>query len=129
MKLEIIREWVFKAEEDYFALEILARQRKKRIYDIICFHSQQCAEKYLKALLVFHECSPPKSHDLSRLSDLLKSQEPAVILMIDLCERLTPYGVEFRYPGEEATAQEAKMAVAAAKEIRRFVRARLKLSK
>lgn len=129
MKRKLVQEWVAKAEEDYLTLEILARQRKKRIHDSICFHAQQCAEKYPKALLMLHRISPPKIHDLVQLADLVKSHEPAVVLMTDLCDRLSPYGVEFRYPGEEATSRRAKAAYAAAKEIRRFARARLKLSR
>ncbi len=129
MKHKVIEEWIAKAEQDYDALKILSRQRKRRVFDAICFHAQQCAKKYLKALLVFHRVSSPKSHDLGKLADLLQSFEPSVALMTDLCERLSPYGVEFRYPGEEAIASEAKAACAAAKEIRRFARARLKLSR
>ena len=129
MKRKIIEEWIAKAEQDYDALKILSRQRKHRVFDTICFHAQQCAEKYLKALIVFHRVSLPKIHDLGKLADLLQPFEPSIGLMTDLYERLSPYGVEFRYPGEEAIASEARIAIAAAKEIRRFVRDRLNLSR
>jgi hypothetical protein len=39
----------------------------------------------------------------------------------DLLDRLNPYAVEFRYPGEEVSVEEAKMAVRAMKEARRFI--------
>ncbi len=127
MKHKAIQEWIAKAEEDYLTLEIPARQRKKRVHDSVCFHAQQCAEKYLKALLVLHRISTPKIHDLGQLADLLNPREPAIALMTDLCDQLTRYGIEFRYPGEDATSDRAKTACSAAKEIRHFVRARLNL--
>ena len=43
------REWVAKAEEDHLAALDLARRRKRPLWSGVCFHAQQCAEKYLKA--------------------------------------------------------------------------------
>ena len=42
--------WVGKAEDDYRAAQLLALSSKP-LHDQICFHCQQAAEKYLKALL------------------------------------------------------------------------------
>ncbi|PWU17906.1 MAG: hypothetical protein C5B50_10290 [Verrucomicrobia bacterium] len=44
------REWVKKAENDFETAAALMR-RKKILGDSICFHCQQCVEKYLKARL------------------------------------------------------------------------------
>lgn len=128
MKSKLVAEWVTKAEEDFLTVEVLARQRKKRIHNSICFHAQQCAEKYLKALLVSHKLPTRKAHDLGELADALRSYEPTIVLIEDLFDGLTPYAVESRYPGDDATAREAKAARKAAGEIRRFARSRLKLS-
>ena len=46
----LTREWVRKAEADYRAAELLDRGSDP-LHDQACFHCQQCAEKYLKALL------------------------------------------------------------------------------
>jgi HEPN domain-containing protein len=46
----------------------------------------------------------------------------------DLLDLLNPYSVEFRYPGEETTVEEAKAAVRAMKKVRRFVQGLLTLS-
>ena len=43
--------WVERAEEDY-AIARFALRRKPPFTYSACFHAQQCAEKYLKALLV-----------------------------------------------------------------------------
>lgn len=79
-------------------------------------------ELVLKALLVLHAIAIPKTHDLVRLLDLLKSREPTLALITDLCHRLNPYAVEFRYPGEFATRREATWAAGAAQEIRQTIR-------
>lgn len=47
----IATEWVSKAEGDFAILERECRARKNPSYDGVCFHAQQCAEKYLKARL------------------------------------------------------------------------------
>ena len=41
-------EWAQKAERDYAAIA-LHQQAKSPDFDLICFHAQQCIEKYLKA--------------------------------------------------------------------------------
>jgi hypothetical protein len=41
------RDWIDKAEHDYLASVDLARRRKLPLHDMVCFHCQQAAEKYL----------------------------------------------------------------------------------
>jgi HEPN domain-containing protein len=55
--------WAEKADEDY-QLVLLSLRRKKPLTYGATFHAQQCAEKYLKGLLVRQGVSPPKVHDL-----------------------------------------------------------------
>ena len=56
--------WVEKAEEDWDTANMLFKLTKP-YKGIICFHFQQSAEKYIKAILVLKENSFPKTHDLS----------------------------------------------------------------
>lgn len=42
-------EWVRKAEDDRVVAHEIS-QTKSRLHDVVCFHSQQCAEKYLSAV-------------------------------------------------------------------------------
>ena len=72
----ITLEWVEKAEGDYASAQRELRARKSPNYDSACFHAQQCAEKYLKARLQEAEISFPKTHDLTKLLDLLLPVEP-----------------------------------------------------
>src|SRR5207253_8193368 len=45
-------------------------------YDAVCFHAQQCAEKYLKACLQEADLPFRKTHDLSELLHSLLSVHP-----------------------------------------------------
>jgi HEPN domain-containing protein len=45
--------WVQRAEEDYAIAAASVRRKQPWTYGA-CFHAQQCAEKYLKAILVAH---------------------------------------------------------------------------
>jgi len=67
------REWIDKAEEDFAVATTLARPRKKPLWGPVCFHAQQCVEKYLKARLNEASLAFHKSHDLEHL---LKSGAP-----------------------------------------------------
>ncbi len=121
MSREYVKEWTEKADQDYQALLLLARQKKRFLPDIICFHAHQCVEKYLKALLVRHGQKIVKTHDLIFLLDQIKEIEPELELLRDLFRRLNRYSVKFRYPGEGATRSEAKWAVKQTKEIRKIL--------
>src|SRR5436190_9567290 len=63
----LVAEWALKAEGDLIVAERELRARKKPIYDACCYHSQQSAEKYLKAFLVSKRISPPRTHNLVEL--------------------------------------------------------------
>jgi len=56
------------ASEDLQAAEVLL---KARIFNQVLFHSQQCVEKSLKALILFEGKNPPKTHQLSSLMLLI----------------------------------------------------------
>jgi len=114
-----------KAEQDYAGACILARQRKKRVHDLVCFHCQQAAEKYLKGYLAGEMISFPKTHDLAFLKTLVSEKLTGIELISDLLLLLNRFGILPRYPGDEATAADAKRALKAVKEVRKFFALRL----
>ncbi|MFZ5882847.1 MAG: HEPN domain-containing protein [Chloroflexota bacterium] len=73
----------------------------------ICFLAQQCAEKAIKAILVFEEVDFPKNHDLDRLRDLIPNGWKFKEMFPDLAE-LTIWAVESRYPGNTPDVVEAE---------------------
>ncbi|HLF06406.1 MAG TPA: HEPN domain-containing protein [Thermoplasmata archaeon] len=119
------REWVDKAEADRATALRESKVRSNPNRDAVCFHAQQCAEKYLKAFLQESGVAFPKVHDLVALATLCESVDPEFATLKGDAGTLIGSAVEVRYPGKKATAGEAKSALAAAQSIRRFVRARL----
>jgi HEPN domain-containing protein len=118
----ITREWVAKAEEDYVAALYLSRKRKSPMPSIVCFHCQQCAEKYLKARLVEANVPFPKTHNLTVLLRLVLAIEPAIGRLQAKLTPLNHYAVEFRYPGDESTQEEARIALANCHAVRKEIR-------
>ncbi len=121
------RDWIRKAEGDYLAAVALSRRRKVPLHDQVCFHCQQSAEKYLKARLEEAGIPSPKTHDLEKLLILVTHVEPLWSALGLHLKRLTDYAVNFRYPGSEATAREAKTALADCKAMRKEARIALHL--
>ena len=121
------REWVDKAEADYAAAILLRRSRKKHSRDIVCFHLQQCVEKYLKARLDEANIPIPKTHDLERLLDLALPLEPLWASLRPALAALTSYAVEIRYPGHTVTPAETKLLARDTAHIRAVIRQRLGL--
>ena len=123
MKLrQDVRDWLQKAEVDFESAKILSRKRKQNLVDAVCFHSQQCAEKYLKALLTRHRISFPKTHDLVELLQLALAIEPTLELLRPDLIRLRPFAVNVRYPGEFATKKDAKVSLKAMGHVRERIR-------
>src|SRR5260221_3474374 len=108
----LLRQWIEKADAD---LEVALRMAVEaadnvRIREIVGFHCQQAAEKYLKALLTRYQIEFPKTHDIKRLLNLVGGASGPVADSLSAAKWLTPFGVEIRYasdasemlPGDEA---------------------------
>jgi len=93
------QEWAEKAEGDY---RVTASQWRvaEPVYDAICFHAQQCAEKYLKAWLVEQGMDFPKTHDLEALAKLCASSLPELGALMDGLRFLTSFAVEIGWASE-----------------------------
>lgn len=113
--------WLNRAEEDYILARYALRRRKPLIYGA-CFHAQQCAEKYLKAILISRGQAFPKTHDLLALNDLCEQAGVMLPIDVDHLDLLSSYAVQIRYPGAELTPEEARRAYGIAQSVRRFVR-------
>jgi HEPN domain-containing protein len=122
----LTREWVQKAEGDFASGGRDYRARKSPNYDSACFHSQQCAEKYMKAVLQELVIAFPKTHDLEKLMRLLPP-DPFWVAMQPKLHTLSAAAVDSRYPGAFATKLQAREAIRIAKEVRDRCRHMLKL--
>jgi HEPN domain-containing protein len=96
---DFVHQWLKKAESDLSTARILL-DASVEDYFPCAFHSQQAAEKFLKAYLVRHQVEFRKTHDLDELLTLAGSVDSSLRQETGSCVWLTPYGVDFRYPGE-----------------------------
>ena len=120
-------EWVQKAEGDFSTAVREFRARKEPNFDAVCFHAQQCAEKYLKARLQEAGLPGSRTHSLTALLDAVLPVEPMwEVHRLDLAT-LSAYAVECRYPGESADREQAKEALALCRGFRALVRPSLGL--
>jgi HEPN domain-containing protein len=126
IKTEFTREWIRKAESDFKTAGHLL-QGGPDFAEGAAFHSQQAAEKYLKAFLVWHQIEFQKTHDIEALLRLAEKVNDKLPEILREAVILTPYGVDYRYPGEypEVTIADAKRALRLADCVRAEVRSRL----
>ena len=114
------------AEEDYVGMQQL-HQGQHPLYNIVCFHAQQCVEKYLRAWLQEANIPFSRTHDLKELLELIVPSVPIWQVWEPDFSSLSKYTVATRYPGASATADETAHAVRICDEVRRAVREQLKL--
>ena len=122
-----VAEWVAKAEGDFLTAGRELRARKAPNYDAVCFHAQQCAEKYLKAMLQENKKHIPKIHNLVELMMLCEEIDNSFELLRADLVTMERYSVRVRYPGNFAEKDEAQSAYAAAGTVRKFIRQKLGL--
>lgn len=96
-------------------------------WEIVGFHAQQAAEKYLKALLVSFGDTPPKTHDLAELVGLCEQHDPSLGELTEECAFLSPQAVSSRYPDSphEPTRDDALRGVEISGRVRDAILARL----
>ena len=125
-KIDLVRAWLKKAENDLLATE---NSIEAKLYDIASFHAQQCAEKYLKAFLTYHEIEFEKTHAIEDLLLLASQIDDTFAEMIEEGKKLTPYAVEIRYPLliEEPSEEKAKQLLRIAIKIKELVLNKLQL--
>ena len=119
-------EWMVKAENDLKNAANTLEMEEACPTDTVCFHAQQCTEKYLKAFLVSKGVDFPRSHDIETLVGLLPN-EIEVGLSPTEQRRLTTYATVTRYPGdyEPISLEEARQSVRLARRVRRVLRRHL----
>jgi HEPN domain-containing protein len=120
-------EWVDKAEKDLFTARREQRVRKASNDDAVCFHSQQAAEKYLKAMLQEMNLPIPRVHSLAELLALVAKKDPDLLILQPYTNIMEGYAIQFRYPGFTADKDEAKAALKAADRVCSIIKNKLGL--
>jgi HEPN domain-containing protein len=104
--------WLRQAAKDRNAAQVLIGAEPSRSV----FHSQQAAEKAVKAFLTFHQIPFRKTHNLTDLGSQCASVDPSLEALLREVADLTDYASAFRYPDApyEPDADEAARALAIA---------------
>lgn len=132
VKAEFVRRWLERAEGDWRLCHRLMADPEP-YPEAIAFHCQQAAEKYLKAYLTWQQVEFPKTHDIKRLVELVKSCDRALAEDLGEAAALTPYAVEYRSPGEypplipDDTANAIALADRVRDRIRTYLRNKLEI--
>ncbi len=108
--------------------EIISLATQEPATDTVCFHSQQCVEKYLKAYLVLHQKYFKKTHNIAKLIELCKEIDKDFEELYRFgASNLIDYAVEIRY-GEEfyfPSKEEAEETIKIAEKVKEFIKKKL----
>lgn len=115
-------DWILKANEDLNSAKILIDNDGAN--SIIAFHSQQAAEKMLKAFLLYKTNETASGHSLSYLLRQCKKHESSFDEIEDHIYILDDYYIETRYPADapiDITDKDAKISIESAEIILDFI--------
>ncbi|MEK7535872.1 MAG: HEPN domain-containing protein [Patescibacteria group bacterium] len=119
-------EWQKFANDDLETAELLLKEDGP--INPVCFHSQQAAEKYLKAYLVLNDRRLEKTHDLGSLLNLCTKIDISFEQLLKNILYLSEFYTETRYPGDipEFNFDHASKAFDHAKIVKEFVLSKFK---
>lgn len=120
-------EWIELAEGDY-TVAIENQQGDNQVFPVICFLTQQCVEKYLKAMLQQNNIPIPKTHNLDELLNLILPTYPSWSSWKNQLSSLTTHAVDSRYPGDIPTETDADKAMEICNIVRDAIRIELNIS-
>lgn len=128
--IEVVKDWICKAESDLLNSEIILESDKtNKPYDTVCSHCQQAIEKFLKAYLFFNRVPFPKTHVLEDLANECGKKDKEFLKFIDRISVLSDYAVDVRYPDDYyiPDIEETQKAYEVAVEIKKMVLGKIKI--
>lgn len=125
-----VKDWVFLANEDLKIARVLLDEK---IYHAVCFHSQQAAEKVIKAYHLKTLGRIRRIHNLVGLLDIDKKIKKEFLEIIEPIEFLDQFYAPVRYPDALPGSlpeglpgkKEAEKALRCAQEIVDFVKKKI----
>lgn len=96
-----VLEWLECAKMDFITAKHLYKTLYPIPHSIVCYHCQQSAEKYLKALILANNGKIKKTHDLLNLLEYLSTCLAISDSLKLACANLTRFATRTRYPTDE----------------------------
>jgi len=122
----IVGEWIYLAQMDFDVAEREAEVRFRPPIEVVCYHCQQSVEKILKGYITANGDTPVRTHDLTILIDACKQYLPDFGNYARLCNTLTTYASDTRYPPKlSLTDTDMRQALKEAEEILEFTKSKL----
>lgn len=122
--------WLSLAEDDLKVVKLILNS-DEIVLGPVFFHIQQCAEKALKAYLIFKDQNVRRTHDLVVLVETCAEIDEDFIPFLKDAVDLTPYASESRYPDSRFVMPDvstAKIDMEKAVKILEFVRQKISYS-
>lgn len=116
-----IKEWIEIADHDLGSAKVIYLHLPE-YFETIAFHCQQAVEKYLKAVLIFHQIDFLRSHDLIYLLELLSRKIEIDEMKFKDAFSINSFGVQIRYPNKiiKLSKEEIESAIKISEEFRNF---------
>jgi len=92
--------WLTIAHQDLHIAKLCFNDTTYAILAPAFFSAQQCAEKSMKAYLVYKKMLPPKIHDLIKLLQMCVKYDKEFGSLLKEVSELNPYSITTRYPDE-----------------------------
>ncbi|WP_461256701.1 HEPN domain-containing protein [Treponema sp. R80B11-R83G3] len=116
-------DWRLLAERDINVADHLSNTMAPIPTEIIAFHCQQAAEKYLKGALVILGEEPPYIHDLKELCKLAQKHRSSFVSISSLCTIITHFSIQPRYDiGISLSEDDMRVVLVHTKTIRDFLK-------
>jgi HEPN domain-containing protein len=98
-----------KAEKDILTVKVLSDKNfypEDYMYDIICFHATQAAEKFLKSYIISNGKTVKKIHDLDILQKAAMEIDNLFSKIMDNCLLLNEYIPNVKYDDENPVTKQ-----------------------
>jgi len=121
-KLFLAKEWFLRSQDDEAAIKSMFKSGDWPA-NVVCFLSQQMAEKILKGFLIFHGIRFPKTHLLEELLRVCKEVDQSFGELEQETRYLSDFYISTRYPGDypSFSFDDARIAFQEASKIKDFV--------
>ena len=124
-----ISEWIRLADMDLATAHHMFDTYHPKPLEIVCFHSQQAAEKILKCYLVSKGIEYPKIHDMQVLIEMCIEFDDEFNNIYVEATTLTNYAVSLRYPTELGIEESDTIkAIENSDKVMKFVREKLNIN-
>ena len=121
MDKELVAEWFRFANMDLDLAKNTMKTMHPVSLELVCYHCQQSAEKFLKGTIIAFGTEAAKTHDLPTLMETLEEHTEMPSDFFRILNSLTQFGVRTRYPNEISVDEEqTKAAITHAEKVKQW---------